>query len=73
MGQPGAGKTRAAQMVRRTLRGPAHITGDDFKFAHPDYLQLLREEPRTASARIRAGYRTWQARAEAYVRERSPA
>ncbi|MCQ8835802.1 zeta toxin family protein [Streptomyces malaysiensis] len=71
MGQPGAGKTRAAQMVRRTLRdGPAHITGDDFKVAHPDYLQLLREEPRTASARIRADYRAWQAQAEAYVRER---
>ncbi len=70
VGQPGAGKTRAAQMVRRTLRSPAHITGDDFKFSHPDYLQLLREEPRTASARIRADYRAWQAQAEAYVRER---
>ncbi|WP_308402693.1 zeta toxin family protein [Streptomyces sp. AC550_RSS872] len=71
MGQPGAGKTRAAHMVRGTLRdGPTHITGDDFKFNHPDYLQLLREEPRTASARIRADYRAWQAQAEAYVRER---
>ncbi|WP_251982751.1 zeta toxin family protein [Streptomyces violaceusniger] len=71
VGQPGAGKPRAARMVRRTLRdGPAHITGDDFKVAHPDYLQLLREEPRTASARIRADYRAWQAQAEAYVRER---
>ncbi|WP_382466505.1 zeta toxin family protein [Streptomyces noursei] len=71
LGQPGAGKTRAARMVRRTLRGgPTHITGDDFKAAHPDYLQLLREEPRTASARIRADYRAWQAQAEAYVRER---
>ncbi|MGW1364497.1 zeta toxin family protein [Streptomyces chartreusis] len=70
MGQPGAGKTRAARLVRRTLRNPVHITGDDFKAAHPDYLQLLREEPRTASTRIRADYRAWQAQAEAYVRER---
>ncbi|MFG2833104.1 zeta toxin family protein [Streptomyces sp. NPDC048434] len=71
VGQPGAGKTRAAQMVRRTLRdGPAHIRGDDFKFSHPDYLQLLNEEPRTASERICADYRAWQAQAEAYVRER---
>lgn len=71
VGQPGAGKTRAAQMVRRTLRdSPTHIRGDDFKFHHPDYLQLLREEPRTASERIRADYRAWQAQAEAYVRER---
>ncbi|MEV5842240.1 zeta toxin family protein [Streptomyces sp. NPDC051985] len=38
--------------------------------AYPDCLQLLREEPRTASARIRADYRAWQARAEAYVRAR---
>ncbi|MFJ5803698.1 zeta toxin family protein [Streptomyces decoyicus] len=71
VGQPGAGKTRAAQMVRRTLRdSPTHIRGDDFKFHHPDYLQLLSEEPRTASERIRADYRAWQAQAEAYVRER---
>ncbi|MEV7470863.1 zeta toxin family protein [Streptomyces kronopolitis] len=70
VGQPGAGKTRAAQMVRRTLRDGVHLRGDDFKFHHPDYLQLLREEPRTASERIRADYRAWQAQAEAYVRER---
>ncbi|MFC5724146.1 zeta toxin family protein [Streptomyces gamaensis] len=71
MGQPGAGKTRTARLVRRALRGrPTWLTGDDFKVSHPDYLQLLREEPRTAGARIRADYRAWQARAEAYVRER---
>ncbi|MGK5548673.1 zeta toxin family protein [Streptomyces sp. URMC 127] len=70
MGQPGAGKTTAARMVRRTLRDPAHIRGEDFKVSHPDYFQLLREEPRTASARIRADYRAWQAQTERYVRER---
>ncbi|MET9646274.1 zeta toxin family protein [Streptomyces syringium] len=71
MGQPGAGKTRAARLVRRALRGrPTWVTGDVFKTSHPDYLQLLREEPRTASARIRADYQAWQARAEGYVRER---
>ncbi|MEU7222322.1 zeta toxin family protein [Streptomyces chrestomyceticus] len=71
IGQPGAGKTRIARMVRRTLRGtPAHIRGDDFKTAHPDYLALLRAEPRTASVRIRADYRAWQAQAEAWVRQR---
>ncbi|MFL4496482.1 zeta toxin family protein [Streptomyces sp. VTCC 41912] len=69
MGQPGAGKTLAARMVRRSLRDPVHISGDDFKAAHPDYRQLLREEPRTASARIRADYRAWQAQAEAHVRQ----
>ncbi|MEU3564180.1 zeta toxin family protein [Kitasatospora sp. NPDC006786] len=72
MGAPGAGKTRATMMVRRALRSrrPVWISGELFKAAHPDYFRLLREHPRTASARIRADYKAWQARAEAYVRER---
>ncbi|KEF04810.1 Zeta toxin family protein [Kitasatospora aureofaciens] len=71
MGQPGAGKTAMTPMIRRTLRGrPVRISGDDFKTAHPDYLQLLREDPRTAGSRIRADYRAWQTLAEAYVRQR---
>ncbi|WP_308343633.1 zeta toxin family protein [Streptomyces sp. MK37H] len=69
MGQPGAGKTRIAQILR-SLRDPVHITGEIFKQVHPDYPQLLREEPRTASARIRTDYRAWQAWAEAHVRDR---
>ncbi|WP_331747778.1 zeta toxin family protein (plasmid) [Streptomyces sp. NBC_00853] len=71
MGQPGSGKTRLTPMLRRALRGrPTHISGDDFKSYHPDYHQLLKEEPRTAGERIRADYRAWQALAEAQVRER---
>ncbi|MER7050107.1 zeta toxin family protein [Streptomyces jumonjinensis] len=71
MGQPGAGKTGMTPMIRRTLRGrPVKINGDDFKTAHPDYLQLLGEEPRTAGERIRPDYRAWQAMAEELVRER---
>ncbi|MGW2600008.1 zeta toxin family protein [Streptomyces klenkii] len=71
MGQPGSGKTSLTPMLRRALRGrPTQISGDNFKAAHPDYLTLLREEPRTASERIRADYRAWQAMAEAYVRQR---
>ncbi|MFH8387815.1 zeta toxin family protein [Kitasatospora sp. NPDC018058] len=69
-GQPGAGKTRAARLVRRALRRPVHLVGGDFKVLHPDYLHLLRTDPRRASEKIRADYRAWQAKAEAYVRER---
>ncbi|WP_372412097.1 zeta toxin family protein [Streptomyces luteireticuli] len=70
VGQPGSGKTSLTPMLRRALRGrPTQISGDDFKAAHPDYLTLLGEEPRTASDRIRADYRAWQAMAEARVRE----
>ncbi|WP_309234420.1 zeta toxin family protein [Streptomyces lunaelactis] len=55
MGPPGAGKTRAARLVQRALRGrrPTRIVGDDFKVSHPDYLRLLQESPRTAGARPR--------------------
>ncbi|WP_442818442.1 zeta toxin family protein [Streptomyces sp. NBC_01237] len=71
VGQPGSGKTTAARVLRRALRGrPTQISGDSFKASHPDYYDLLREEPRTAGERIRADYRAWQAMAEAAVRER---
>ncbi|MFB7672312.1 zeta toxin family protein [Kitasatospora purpeofusca] len=69
-GQPGAGKTRAAHLVHRSLHRPVHLSGDYFKVLHPDYLQLLKTDPRRASEPIRADYRAWQAKAEAWVRER---
>ncbi|MGI5451505.1 zeta toxin family protein [Streptomyces sp. CA-243310] len=71
LGQPGSGKTRMTPLLRRALRGrPTQISGGKFKSMHPDYRQLLKEEPRTAGERIRADYRAWQAMAEAYVRQR---
>ncbi|MGW8955893.1 zeta toxin family protein [Streptomyces sp. NPDC055709] len=71
VGTQGAGKTRAARALHRTLRRrrPTRIEGGMYKSLHP-YRRLLEEEPRTASARIRADYRAWQERAEAHVRER---
>jgi ABC-type branched-subunit amino acid transport system ATPase component len=69
IGQPGAGKTEATRMVRRAMRpGTTRLRGDDFKAAHPDYRQLLRQDPRGASAAIRADYKAWFARAEELVR-----
>ncbi|MEU1133623.1 zeta toxin family protein [Streptomyces sp. NPDC005900] len=71
LGQPGAGKLLAARMVRRAMRpGTTHLIGDDFKAQHPDYLRLLREDPRRAGAAIRADYRAWFTQAEQYVRDR---
>lgn len=71
LGQPGAGKLLAARMVRRAMRpGTTHLVGDDFKASHPDYLRLVKEDPRNAGAAIRADYRAWFAEAEAYVRQR---
>ncbi|MFD7094077.1 zeta toxin family protein [Streptomyces xanthophaeus] len=71
LGQPGAGKTAVARMVRRAMRpGTVHLVGDDFKVSHPDYLRLLKEDPRSAGAAIRADYRAWFAEAEEYIRRR---
>ncbi|MEY2233342.1 zeta toxin family protein [Streptomyces sp. BF23-19] len=69
LGQPGAGKSTTARMVRRAMRpGTTHLVGDDFKVSHPDYLRLLQEDPRNAGAAVRADYRAWFAEAEEYVR-----
>ncbi|GLW19829.1 ATP/GTP-binding protein [Streptomyces sp. NBRC 13847] len=72
MDAQGAGKTRTSRMLRRALhrRRPTRIEGGMFRAMHPDYRRLLQEQPRTASARIRADYRAWQEQAEAYVRAR---
>ncbi|MFF2518762.1 zeta toxin family protein [Streptomyces sp. NPDC058086] len=71
IGQPGAGKTEAAGLVRRAMRpGTSRLTGDDFKASHPDYRQLLRQDPRGAGAAIRADYRACFAQAEQFVRDR---
>ncbi|MEU7641228.1 zeta toxin family protein [Streptomyces sp. NPDC039016] len=71
VGQPGASKTTAANVVLRAMRpGTTRLVGDDFKAAHPDYLHLLRNDPRGAGAAIRADYRAWFTRAEATVRAR---
>ncbi|WP_316959639.1 zeta toxin family protein [Streptomyces sp. TRM68367] len=72
MGPQGSGKTRTSRALRRALRQrrPTRIEGGTFKAMHPDYRQLLQEQPRTASARIRADYRRWQNMAEAYVQAR---
>ncbi|MFJ9460917.1 zeta toxin family protein [Kitasatospora sp. NPDC101447] len=71
VGQPGAGKSRAARMVRRAMRpGTVHLVGDDLKMLHPDYFDLLRGNAREAGAAIRADYKAWMAMAHEYLRER---
>ncbi|WP_234376770.1 zeta toxin family protein [Streptomyces sp. CB01201] len=71
VGQPGAGKLATSRMIKRAMRpGATRLEGDDFKAAHPDYYQLLQDDPRGAGAAIRADYRAWFTRAERYVCER---
>ncbi|MFI1585646.1 zeta toxin family protein [Embleya sp. NPDC020630] len=72
MGQPGAGKTGLASLVHRATlhRRPTRIVAEHFKISHPDYLQLLGENPRTAGERVRVDYRAWRDQAMAHVRAR---
>ncbi|MET9819770.1 zeta toxin family protein [Streptomyces sp. NPDC006355] len=65
--QAGAGRRLPPAFVRRA---PTRLVGDDFKASHPDYYQLLRDDPRSAGAAIRADYKAWFAQAEEYVRLR---
>ncbi|MFD4904242.1 zeta toxin family protein [Kitasatospora purpeofusca] len=70
VGQPGAGKTGAALMVKRAMRpGTVRLTGDNLKMMHPDYFDLLRSDARGAGEAIRADYKAWMAMAQAHVRE----
>ncbi|MGX1478246.1 UNVERIFIED_CONTAM: hypothetical protein RKD50_007054 [Streptomyces canus] len=66
--QPGAGKTDNPALVF-SGREATRICGDDFKIAHPRYLELLAADPRTAGERIRPVYQEWQRRMESLVRD----
>ncbi|MFC1428597.1 zeta toxin family protein [Streptacidiphilus sp. N1-12] len=70
MGQPGAGKTGVATMVKRGLagRGALRIEADALKTAHPDFADLMDTDPRTAGAKIRADVKGWQRSFEARLR-----
>ncbi|MFI9311136.1 zeta toxin family protein [Streptomyces triculaminicus] len=71
MGQPGVAMMEAIRLVHRAVPGqPLWFRPEDFAAFHPDYWQLMEEEPRTAEMRVRADCGAWQAKAEAYVRRR---
>ncbi len=45
-GQPGAGKSRAAQFARELYDHPlVVVNGDDFRALHPDFKRLQRDDP----------------------------
>jgi len=70
-GQPGAGKTRIADLVQAALnrRGGAVRVGSDlYKSRHPRYAKHLREDVRTAGADVRPDVRRWQAHIEGQLR-----
>ncbi|MEU5053532.1 zeta toxin family protein [Streptomyces sp. NPDC021096] len=71
LGQPGTATMETVRLVLAALPGPSTwLTPGDFAAMHPDYWQLMQDEPRTAEQRIGADCAAWQAKAEAYVRAR---
>lgn len=71
-GQPGAGKSTTAALLRRQYAGRGGlvtVTWDDFRPFHPDYERLLAEAPHAMPDATRAAARWWQDRSAAYLRE----
>ncbi|MFJ2170391.1 zeta toxin family protein [Streptomyces griseofuscus] len=71
-GQPGAGKTKLADLVQAALGrrgGSVRIGRDLYKAAHRHYAAALAADIRTAGAKVRADTSSWQAAVEEYVRD----
>ncbi|WP_234342265.1 zeta toxin family protein [Streptomyces leeuwenhoekii] len=71
-GQPGAGKTKVADLVQAALgqRGGAVRVGRDlYKAAHRHYAAALAADVRTAGAKVRPDTSRWQTAVEKYVRD----
>ncbi|TGZ12411.1 hypothetical protein DV517_75060 [Streptomyces sp. S816] len=70
-GQPGAGKTRIADLVQAALDrrgGSVRISPDPYKPVHQQYAAALAADVRTAGAAVRADTAWWQAAVEAHIR-----
>ncbi|MFB7076464.1 zeta toxin family protein [Streptomyces sp. NPDC056308] len=70
-GQPGAGKTKVADLVEAALErrgGAVRIGRDLYKPAHRQYAAALAADVRTAGAQVRPDTSRWQADVEEHVR-----
>ncbi|AWZ07417.1 MULTISPECIES: zeta toxin family protein [unclassified Streptomyces] len=69
--EPGARSLEAEWMLRRAMR-PGTVVLDPrmLSGSHPDYCQLVLDQPRIASEAVRPDAEAWQNEAETYIRER---
>lgn len=71
VGGPGTDMLQAGWLVKRAMRpGVTRLVPEKLQGVHPDYLQLLTDEPRTAGEKVAADTLAWMARAQASLRER---
>ncbi|MFD5512133.1 zeta toxin family protein [Streptomyces sp. NPDC127051] len=70
-GQPGAGKTKIADLVQLVLDrrgGSVRVARDLYKAGHHRYAEFLAEDVRTAGVKVRPDTSRWQAGIEDHVR-----
>lgn len=74
-GQPGAGKTRVAQLVAEQLDargGFADFDSDLYKPYHPQYAQFMAEDDRLMTVYTGLDGRAWMRQAQQFVRGEGP-
>ncbi|WP_086672193.1 zeta toxin family protein [Streptomyces albovinaceus] len=75
LGQPGAGKTRVAQLIAEQLDargGFADIDSDHYKPYHPQYARLMAEDDRLMTLYTGQDGRAWMKQAQQFVRGEDP-
>ncbi|MEV0749850.1 zeta toxin family protein [Streptomyces sp. NPDC050273] len=75
LGQPGAGKTRVAQLVAEALDargGFVDVDSDLYKPYHPQYAQLMAEDDRLMTLYTGHDGRVWMRQAQQFVRGEDP-
>ncbi|MEU2098665.1 zeta toxin family protein [Streptomyces globisporus] len=75
LGQPGAGKTRVAQLIAEQLDargGFADIDSDLYKPYHPQYARLMAEDDRLMTLYTGQDGRAWMKQAQQFVRGEDP-
>ncbi|GHB76197.1 hypothetical protein GCM10010331_75110 [Streptomyces xanthochromogenes] len=75
LGQPGAGKTRVAQLIAEQLDargGFVDVDSDLYKPYHPEYARLMAEDDRLMTLYTGPDGRAWMRQAQQFVRGEDP-
>ncbi|MGW8797357.1 zeta toxin family protein [Streptomyces sp. NPDC055775] len=75
LGQPGAGKTRVAQLIAEQLDargGFVDVDSDLYKPHHPQYARLMAEDDRLMTLYTGPDGRAWMRQAQQFVRGEDP-
>lgn len=68
-GQPGAGKGRVLESMAAALPGAVIVNGDELRRFHPDYEQLMRDDPLRMPEVTASASGPWVGMANEYLRQ----